>query len=228
MPSKLGSGTVTGNRALAGLRVVDLSTLLAAPQVGALLADLGADVVKVEPPAGDPLQALGLQRGGRSVPYRLANRGKRRVVVDPDTDAGRDVLAELTARAGVVVMNQPRALLERWWCTPEQIADRNPAAVVVTVSCYGTSGPWADRPGNGSLAEAFAGLTNLTGDTDGPPMLGSVALGDTLVALAGAFGALAACWHRDAGGGTGQHVDVSMYEPIVALLGPGVVAWSPG
>jgi formyl-CoA transferase len=228
MGAKLGSRAVTGNRALAGLRVVDLSTLLAAPQVAALLADLGADVVKVEPPAGDPLQGLGLQRGGRSVPYRLANRGKRRVVVDPDTDAGLDALAELTARAAVVVMNQPRALLERWRCTPEEIATRNPAAVVVTVSCYGTTGPWADRPGNGSLAEAFAGLTNLTGEADGPPMLGSVALGDTLVALAGAFGALAACWHRDAGGGTGQHVDVSMYEPIVALLGPAVVAWAPG
>ena len=219
---------MTGTAALAGLRVVDLSTLFAAPQVAALLADLGADVVKVEPPAGDPLQGLGFQRGGRSAPYRLANRGKRRVVVDPDTDEGRAALAELTGRAGVVVSNQPRALLERWGCTPEAILDRNPGAVVVTVSCYGTTGPWADRPGNGSLAEAFAGLTNLTGESDGPPMLGSVALGDSLVALAGAFGALAACWHRDAGGGRGQHVDVSMYEPIVALLGPAVVAWAPG
>src|SRR5262245_37845683 len=114
MTPKLGSRTVTGNRALTGLRVVDLSTLLAAPQVAALLADLGADVVKVEPPAGDPLEGLGLQRGGRSVPYRLANRGKRRVVVDPESDAGLDALARLTARAGVVVTNQPRTLLERW------------------------------------------------------------------------------------------------------------------
>ena len=218
----------TPPRALTGLRVADLSTLFAAPQVAALLADLGADVVKVEPPAGDPLQGLGVQRDGRSVPYSLANRGKRRVVVDPDTDDGRAALAELTAHADVVVMNQPRSLLERWACTPEEIAARNPSAVVVTVSCYGTTGPWADRPGNGSLAEAFAGLTNLTGETDGPPMLGSIALGDTLVALAGAFGALAACWHRDVRGGTGQHVDVSMYEPIVALLGPAVVAWAPG
>ena len=87
-----------GDTALAGLRVVDLSTLLAGPQVAALLADLGADVVKVEPTAGDPLQHLGLQRGGRSVPYRLANRGKRRVVVDFDTEEGIGALAELTAR----------------------------------------------------------------------------------------------------------------------------------
>ncbi|HZP28935.1 MAG TPA: CoA transferase [Acidimicrobiia bacterium] len=216
------------NRALEGLRVVDLSTLFAAPQIGALLADLGADVVKVEPPTGDPLEGLGLQRGGRSAPYRLANRGKRRVVVDFDTEAGLVAVGELTARAGVVVCNQPRTVLARWHCTPEEIAARNPRAVVVTVSCYGTTGPWADRPGNGSLAEAFAGLTNLTGEADGPPMLGSVALGDSLVALAGAFGALAACWHRDAAGGSGQHVDVSMYEPVIALLGPAVAAWAPG
>jgi crotonobetainyl-CoA:carnitine CoA-transferase CaiB-like acyl-CoA transferase len=139
----------------------------------------------------------------------------------------------------VVVTNQPRPLLERWDCTPEAIAGRNPGAVVVTVSCFGTDGPWADRPGNGSLAEAFAGLTFLTGEPDAAPMLPSVALGDSLVALAGAFGALAACWRRDAGGGRdgdgrdrgkgrGQHVDVAMYEPIVALLGPAVAAWQPG
>jgi crotonobetainyl-CoA:carnitine CoA-transferase CaiB-like acyl-CoA transferase len=225
-----------GSGALGGLRVVDLSTLLAGPQVAALLADLGADVVKVEPPSGDPLQSLGAQRAGRSLPYVLANRGKRRVVVDPATPEGLADLARLTARADVVVTNQPRSLLERWDCTPEAIAGRNPGAVVVTVSCFGTDGPWADRPGNGSLAEAFAGLTFLTGEPDAAPMLPSVALGDSLVALAGAFGALAACWHRDARGGTrgearggkGQHVDVAMYEPIVALLGPAVAAWEPG
>lgn len=214
--------------ALVGLRVVDLSTLLAGPQVAALLADLGADVVKVEPPAGDPLQHLGAQRGGRSLPYALANRGKRRVVVDPAAPEGLAELARLTGGADIVVTNQPRRLLERWDCTPEAIAARNPSAVVVTVSCFGTNGPWADRPGNGSLAEAFAGLTYLTGEPDGPPMLPSVALGDSLVALAGAFGALAACWHRDARGELGQQVDVAMYEPIVALLGPAVAAWLPG
>jgi crotonobetainyl-CoA:carnitine CoA-transferase CaiB-like acyl-CoA transferase len=214
--------------ALAGLRVADLSTLLAGPQVAALLADLGADVVKVEPPSGDPLQSLGAQRAGRSLPYVLANRGKRRVVVDPADPGGLADLARLTACADVVVTNQPRTLLERWDCTPEAIAERNPAAVVVTVSCFGTDGPWADRPGNGSLAEAFAGLTFLTGEPDAAPLLPSVALGDSLVALAGAFGALAACWHRDARGGRGQHVDVAMYEPIVALLGPAVAAWQPG
>lgn len=214
--------------ALTGLRVLDLSNLLAAPQVAALLADLGADVVKVEPPAGDPLASLGAQRNGRSMPYALANRGKRRVELDHDSDDGRDLLHRLVDRADVVVANQPIRLLDRWGVSPDQIAARNPRAVVVTVSCYGTDGPLGDRGGNGSLAEAFAGLTHLTGDADGPPMLPSVALGDSLVALAGAFAAVAACWHRDVADGPGQHVDVSMFEPIIALLGPAVAAWTPG
>lgn len=214
--------------ALHGLRVADLSTLLAAPQVGALLADLGADVVKIEPPAGDPLTTLGAARAGRSLPYVLANRGKRLVQVDPATPPGLATLERLTSGADVVVTNQPARVLTKWGCGPDAILARNPRAVVVTVSCYGSTGPLAEQPGNGSLAEAFAGLTHLTGEADGPPMLPSVALGDSLVGMAGALGALAACWYRDVAGGQGQHVDVSMYEPVVSLLGPAVAAWEPG
>lgn len=214
--------------ALSGLRVVDLANLFAVPLVSAHLADLGADVVKVEPPTGDPLEQLGAGRGGRSFPYVLANRGKRRVTIDPATPEGLEQLHALVDRADVVVSNQPTKLLERWGCAPAQLAQRNPRVVLATVSCYGTTGPLGDQPGNGSLAEAFGGLTGLTGEADGPPLLPSVALGDVLSSLAGAFGIVAACWHRDAGGGAGQHVDVSMYEPIIALLGPAAAAWSPG
>jgi crotonobetainyl-CoA:carnitine CoA-transferase CaiB-like acyl-CoA transferase len=214
--------------ALRGLRVVDLSTLLAGPQVSAVLADFGADVVKVEPPAGDPLLRLGAQRAGRSLPYVLANRGKRVVTVDPTTATGLEESAALTGCADVVVTNQPLELLQRWQCSPDELLARNPAVVVVTVSCFGTDGPLADQPGNGSLAEAFAGITHLTGEADGPPILTSAALGDSLVGMSGALCALAACWHRDAGGGAGQHVDVTMYEPLIALLGPAVAAWAPG
>jgi formyl-CoA transferase len=95
----------------------------------------------------------------------------------------------------------------------------------VSVSCYGASGPYAGRDGNGSLAEAFGGLTNLTGEVDGPPMLPSIALGDTLTAIVGMVGTLAACYHRDARGGSGQHVDVSMYEPVLQLLTGTVTGW---
>jgi len=212
--------------ALDGLRVVDLANLLAAPQVSALLADLGADVVKVEPLEGDPVARLGSRRGATSAPYLLANRGKR--VVRLDLTDERAALHALLDAADVVVANQPMDVLHRWGADPEAILARNPRAVVVTVTCYGTDGPWADRVGNGSLAEAFAGLTHLTGEAGGPPVLPSVALGDSLVSLAGALAAVAACWSRDVAGGTGQHVDVTQFEPVLALLGPAVAAWTPG
>jgi crotonobetainyl-CoA:carnitine CoA-transferase CaiB-like acyl-CoA transferase len=96
---------------------------------------------------------------------------------------------------------------------------------MVSVSCYGRTGPLADRPGAGTLAEAFGGLTNMTGEPDGPPMLPSVPLGDSLVALSGVIGALVACFGTKVNGGEGQHVDVSMYEPVLALVQPSIVAW---
>ena len=212
-------------KALSGLRVVDLSTLLAAPQVAAILGDFGADVVKVEPPGGDPLRRLGAVRGGRSVPYALATRNKRVAEADFTSAQGQESIRRLIDAADVVVVNQPRALLERWQLTYEQLAARNPRLVYVWVTCFGADGPYSDLPGNGSLAEAFAGLTHLTGDADGPPVLPSSALGDPLVALSGVIGTLVACYARDVGGASGQCVDVSMYEPVLGLLGLTAAAW---
>ena len=212
-------------KALAGLRVVDLSTLLAAPQVSALLGDFGADVVKVEPPEGDPLRRLGAVRGGRSVPYALATRNKRIAEADFTSPAGREEISRLIDAADVLVVNQPRKLLQRWGLTYDELSARNPRLVYVWVTCYGADGPYAELPGNGSLAEAFAGLTHLTGEADGPPVLPSSALGDPLVALSGLIGALLAIYARDVGGAAGQCVDVSMYEPILGLLGLTAAAW---
>jgi crotonobetainyl-CoA:carnitine CoA-transferase CaiB-like acyl-CoA transferase len=209
------------------LRVLDVSTLYAAPTLAALLADFGADVVKVETPEGDPLRTTGEQRDHHSMAWALAGRGKRAVTIDLARTAGIDLLARLLAAADVVVLNQPPHILERWKCTPEQIAEDNPRAIVVMVSAYGRSGPYALRAGAGSLGEAFGGLTHMTGEADGPPVLPSAPLGDGLAALAGMAGVLAACWWRDARGGTGQVVDVSFYEPIVSLLGTVVSGWDP-
>ena len=117
-------------KALTGLRVIDLSNLLAAPQVSALLGDFGADVLKLEPPGGDPLQGLGVARGGRSVPYSLANRGKRIAEVDLESPAGRELTARLIGAADVVVVNQPKALLQRWELTYEELSVRHPAVGV--------------------------------------------------------------------------------------------------
>jgi succinyl-CoA--D-citramalate CoA-transferase len=203
---------------LAGLRVLDLSTLFAAPQLAALLGDLGAEVVKLEPPSGDPLREMGTRREGRSLVWAVTARNKRSITLDLARAEGRALLHRLLPRFDVVVENLPAATLERWALRYQDLAARNPRLVVVSVSCYGRTGPYRDRPGNGTLAEAFGGLTHLTGEADGPPLLTSLALGDLLAAAWGAFGALAACYQRDARGGTGQHVDVSMYEPILQLL----------
>jgi crotonobetainyl-CoA:carnitine CoA-transferase CaiB-like acyl-CoA transferase len=211
--------------ALDRLRVLDISTLFAAPQIAAVLGDLGADVVKVEPPQGDPLRAMGAQRRGRSLMWALVARNKRSVTLDLDTDVGLDLLHGLVGRADVLVENFPSSTLERWHCTYEELAARNPRLVMVSVSCYGATGPYRDRPGAGTLAEAFGGLTHMIGEADGPPMLPSVALGDTVTAMAGVIGALAACYHRDTGRGRGQRVDVSMYEPVLQLLAGTIAAY---
>ena len=211
---------------LAGLRVLEVATLYAAPQVGAMLGDLGADVVKIEPPAGDPMRRMGVLRDGMSRTWAWVARHKRSVVLDLDSDEDRATFEALVKVADVLVENLPPAVRSRWGCGYEQLAALNPALVVVAVSCYGLTGPYADRPGAGTLAEAFGGLADLTGEPDGPPMLASVPLGDTLTAFSGVIGALAGCWASERGG-RGRLVDVSMYEPILMVLGGTIAAYDP-
>lgn len=212
------SGPGPADPPLAGLRVLELATLYAAPQVGAMLGDLGADVVKVEPPGGDPMRGMGIEGDGVSRNWSWVARHKRSIVLDLDADADRATFRQLVGVADVLVENLTPTIRDRWGCRYEQLAAMNPALVVVAVSCYGLTGPYADRPGAGTLAEAFAGLAHLTGAPDGPPTLASVPLGDTLTAFWGAIGALAASWARQRGS-PGRLVDVAMYEPILAILG---------
>jgi len=210
---------------LAGLRVLELATLYSAPQVATMLGDLGADVVKIEGPRGDPMRHMG-QRSGRSAPWELVARNKRSVVLDLEADDDdRLVFRRLVGAADVLVENLPTDVRERWVCRYEDLAALNPRLVVVSVSCYGRTGPYAERPGAGTLAEAFGGLTHMTGAPDGPPLLTSVAVGDTVTAFAGVIGALAACWSRDARGRSGALVDVSMYEPILAIMAGTIAGW---
>jgi crotonobetainyl-CoA:carnitine CoA-transferase CaiB-like acyl-CoA transferase len=215
-------------KALSGLTVLDISTLFSAPQISAMLADLGADVIKVEPPAGDPLRAIGAKRQGHSLMWALVNRNKRAITLDMRQPEGQELLRQLATKVDVLVENMPIDTLRRWGCTYEELAARNPRLVVVSVSTYGRSGPYSERTGAGTLAEAYGGLTYMTGEGDGPPMLPSLPLGDSLCALSGVIGALSACYYRDVAGGPGQHVDVSMYEPILQMLSPTIAAYERG
>jgi formyl-CoA transferase len=208
---------------LVGLRVLEVASLFAAPLIGAILGDLGADVVKVEPPGGDQLRVLGgdAERPG---PWTLQSRNKRMITLDATTERGRLLLHRLTAVADVVTLNHTTDLLQKMECTYEEIAARNPRAIVVNTTAFGPTGPYAARTGNGSIAEAFGGLTHLLGDDGDDLALSPVLFGDYLTALAGVAGTLAACYWRDARGGRGQYVDLTMYEAVLALLGPQVLA----
>ena len=213
---------------LAGLKVVELANLFAGPLLGAMLGDLGADVVKVEPPEGEPFRQLGGGSSPRPSSWTLTSRNKRMVVLDTKSAAGVQVLAELTAAADVVLLNQPRKLLERLGCTHEAIAERNPGAVVVGISGFGDDGPYADRGGNGTVSEAFAGLTAQQRDEQGRPVLATTLLGDHVGALTGVVGVLAACyWRATAGAGAGQYVELAMGEAALTLLAPQIVAFDP-
>jgi crotonobetainyl-CoA:carnitine CoA-transferase CaiB-like acyl-CoA transferase len=170
---------------------------------------------------------MGAARDGHSLMWALVNRNKRGITLDPATPSGQRVFEQLVSRVDVLVENLPADMRQRWHCTYDELAALNPGVVVVSVSCYGQEGPYADRPGAGTLAEAFAGLSHMTGEADGPPVLASVALGDLLAGTAGALGALVACYRR-ARGGPGQHVDVSMYEPVLQLLSPVLTAHAAG
>lgn len=213
--------------ALAGLRVLDISTFLAAPQISAILGDFGADVVKVEPPAGEASRKIGAQRNGGSLMWALASRNKRTITLDLTHEQGRDILREFVVGADVIVENYPPEQLRTWGLSYDDLSALNQRLIMVSVSCYGNTGPLAGRPGAGTLAEAFGGLTHMTGEAGGPPMLPSLPLGDTLSALSGVIGALVACYHTKVNGGGGQHVDVSFYEPVLTLLQPTIIAYDP-
>ena len=199
-----------------------------------MLADLGADVVKVEPPGGDPMRKMGVVRDGVSRNWAWVGRHKRSIVldlsIDDDHTTDRATFGRLVGVADVLIENLDERTRERWQCGYDDLRAVNPRLVVVTVSGYGTTGPYAGRAGAGTLAEAFGGLTHMIGDPDGPPMLPSVALGDTMTAFGGVIGALAACWARDAGAGRdeGSHVDVTMYDPILQVMGATISTYDAG
>lgn len=206
---------------LGRLRVLDLASLFPAPLLAAMLGDYGAEVIKVEPPEGDPLRGIGVMRDGKSLSWAAAGRNKRSVTLNLADARARPLLHRLAQSADVLIENFPRDAARRFGVEYEQLRAVNPRLIVATLSCYGVSGPYAERGGNGTLSEAYAGLTNMTGEADGPPMLSSVALGDGLAAIHGLSGVLAALYARDATGPAkdqGQHVDLTIYEPVLQLM----------
>lgn len=203
---------------LTGLRVLELGSFIAGPFAGQLLGDLGAEVVKIEPPgSGDPMRRWGVTVDGRSLWWPAIARNKRSVAVDLRTDRGREIVRDLAAHCDVVVENFKPGTLAKWGLDYATLALENPALVLVHVSGFGQDGPRAHEPGFGAIGEAMGGIRHTTGDPDRPPARAGVSLGDALAALFAVIGTLAAVTERHRSG-RGQEVDVAIYEAVMALM----------
>jgi len=206
---------------LAGVRVIELGTLLAGPFTGRLLGDLGAEIVKVEDPTKpDPIREWGKARyEGHSLWWPVQSRNKKCVTLNLRSERGQELLLELVRHADVVAENFRPGTLERWNLGFEQMREVNPGIILARVSGYGQTGPYAERAGFASVAEAMGGLRYINGFPGEPPPRIHISLGDSLAGMFAAQGILAALYWRDgAGSGAGQVVDVSLLEASFALL----------
>jgi crotonobetainyl-CoA:carnitine CoA-transferase CaiB-like acyl-CoA transferase len=209
-----------GPRPLEGVRVVEMGSLLAGPFCGQLLADFGAEVIKVEPPGkGDPMRLWGRHRKeGRTLWWPIIARNKKSVTLNLREEQGQELARRLIAGADVVVENFRPGTLERWGLGYEDLREINPGLVMVRVSGYGQTGPYRDQAGFGSIGEAMGGIRHVTGFPDRPPPRVGISLGDSLAATFGALGAVTALYNRETNGGRGQMVDVAIYEAVLALM----------
>jgi crotonobetainyl-CoA:carnitine CoA-transferase CaiB-like acyl-CoA transferase len=206
--------------ALNGVKVVELATLFAGPLATAFLGDFGADVVKVEHPTKpDPSRGHGPARDGVGLWWKVLGRNKRTITLDLSSLDGAAVLKRLIADADVLVENFRPGTLERWGIGPDVLQDINPRLVIARITGFGQKGPYASRPGFGTLAEAMSGFAAATGEPDGPPTLPPFGLADSVTALATAYAVSLALLGRGSTG-TGQIIDLAILEPIMAMLGP--------
>jgi crotonobetainyl-CoA:carnitine CoA-transferase CaiB-like acyl-CoA transferase len=200
--------------------------VIGAPGVATRLGDFGADVIKVEDPGvGDTTRAFGWRVGGVALWWKLIGRNKRPITLKLSHPKGRDLLLRLVEDADVLVESFRPGTLERWDLSPERLLERNPKLVVVRISGFGQTGPYAHRPGFGTLAEAMSGYSHISGDPEGPPLLPPVALADEVAALLGAFATMVALYHRDRNDGPGQVIDLALFEGLFGITGPVAMAF---
>ena len=202
--------------ALAGVRVVELGQLIAGPFCGQLLGDMGADVIKVEPPgAGDPMREWGL--GEVKVHWEVIARNKRSVSANMRVPAGQALVRQLIAHADILIENFKPGTMEKWGLDPLQLLNAQPGLIIARMSGYGQSGPYSDRAGFGGIGEAMGGWRYIVGEPDRAPSRMGVSIGDTLTATYGCMGVLAALHHRNATG-QGQIIDTALYESVLQVM----------
>ncbi len=206
-------------RPLKGLKVLEMGQVIAGPFCGALLAGFGAEVIKIEKPkTGDPLRVWRKMHHGTSLWWLSMGRNKKSVTLDLTRPEGQEIARQLAAKVDILVENFKPGTLEKWGMGYENLRALNKGLIMVRVSGYGQTGPFASRPGYANVAEGFGGIRYISGDPDRPPVRTGLSLGDTLAGLHAALGALTAIYHRDVNGGSGQIVDVAIYEAIFNMM----------
>ena len=204
---------------LAGVKVLELGQLIAGPFATAFLAWFGAEVIKVEPPGtGDPLRTWRVLHKGTSLWWHLMARNKKCVTLNLRVPEGQKIARELAKQVDVMVENFRPGTLEKWGLGFEDLKKENPKLILARISGYGQTGPYAQRPGFAAVAEAFGGLRYVTGEPDRPPVRPNLSLGDSVAGLHAALGILMALYHREAKGGSGQVIDVALYEAVLNLM----------
>ncbi len=209
---------MTAARPLAGLKVLELGALIAGPFCAKILAEFGAEVIKIEPPGqGDPLRKWRYVKDGTSVWWHVQSRGKKSVALDLRKPEGQAIARKLALAADIVVENFRPGTMEDWGMGYDALAAGNPGLVMVRISGYGQTGPYRERPGFGVIGEAMGGLRHVTGTPDRPPSRTGISIGDTLSALYGVIGAMMALESRRKTG-RGQVVDVALYESVFSVM----------
>ncbi|MDQ0260096.1 formyl-CoA transferase [Sinomonas atrocyanea] len=209
---------------LAGIRVLELGNYIAAPTAGRLLADFGAEVIKVERPGtGDELRNWRLYEGSTSMLYRTINRNKKSVVLDLRSETGRDLVLDLVRHCDILLENFRPGTLERWGLGPEVLSAANPDLIITRLSAYGQTGPLSDRPGFAAVAEAVGGFRELVGDPDRPPVRVGISIGDSIAGLYAAFGSMMLLFQRERSQGARaplaeRVVDVALNEAIFSMM----------
>jgi formyl-CoA transferase len=207
------------NGPLSGLTVIELGTLIAGPFCGQLLGDMGATVIKVEAPGqGDPMRAWGREKAnGKSLWWPVLARNKKSITLDLRQSAGQQILRELAVKADFLLENFRPGTLERWGCGWDELSVLNPQLIMIRVSGYGQTGPYAGRAGFGAIGEAMGGLRYVVGDPSAPPSRVGISIGDSLAATYACLGALAALQYRNRTG-RGQVVDSAIYEAVLSMM----------
>lgn len=208
---------MSDQRSLAGLRVVELGQLLAGPFTGTILGYFGAEVIKVEPPTGDPVRQWREVRDGTSLWYHSLGRNKKSVTLDLKSERGQQVAFDLLCKADVVVENFRPGAMEKWGLGPEDVKATNPRVIYARISGYGQTGPFAHKPGYASVTEGYGGFRYINGEPGEAPVRPNISLGDTVAGIHAALGVALAIIQRHQSG-EGQVVDVALYESVFNLL----------